>query len=198
MSVTPPGARRAFALLVALACLLIVTVPVLAHAELQATFPKAGASVDMPPRNIAARFSEAITADSSIELRGPDGASLAKGGIDPDDDHRLLLTAPSNLGPGEYEVRWQAFADDGHLERGTFTFTVVAPTPAPSSAAPASRTPASSADPSDVPLPSPSADPDPASGAGAGGDIVIPIVAALVVLGGLGLFLLRGRGGRRA
>jgi hypothetical protein len=100
--------------------------------------------------------------------------------------------------PGEYEVRWAAFGDDGHLERGIFSFTVAAPaaTPEPTATADptAGPTPQPTPEPTDAPLPSPAGPADPVATSGT--DVLIPIVALLVVLGGLGLFLLRGRRAR--
>jgi hypothetical protein len=51
-------------------------------------------------------------------------------------------------------------------------------------------------EPTDAPLPTPSRTNTP--GPTSGSDVLIPIVAAIVLLGGLGLYLLRGRGARRA
>ncbi len=202
MPVTPSRVRRAAALVAVLAWL-VAAAPVAAHAELEATSPAAGSSVETPPRTVAARFSEELVGDSSLELFAPDGSSVATGGIGPDNPRRLELAAPPEMGPGEYEVRWEAFSADGHLERGTFSFSVLAasspgPTPAAqeSSAPSAEPSPVPTPEPTDAPLPTPSPTNNP--GPTSGSDVLIPIVAGIVLLGGLGLFLLRGRGGRRA
>ncbi len=195
MTVTIRLVRAAPAVLLTFAWL-AAAVPVAADAELEATFPQAGATVDTPPGRVAARFSEALGADSFIELFDPDGESVARGGVDPDDPRRLILEAPAELGAGEYEARWNAFSADGHLVRGAFTFTVAASATAePSaSAAPSASRSAPSAEPTDAPLPSPSAAAAPAPASGS--DVVIPIVAAVLVVGGLGMWLLRGRRSR--
>ncbi|HVL54541.1 MAG TPA: copper resistance protein CopC [Vitreimonas sp.] len=199
MPVTVRRARGAPVLLALLAWLL-VPLPAAAHAELQATFPEAGASLSSSPQAVAARFSEALAGESSIDVVAGDGTVVAAGGIDPEDGRRLIAALESDLAPGTYEVRWRAFGSDGHLERGTFGFTVLAPTPPPATLEPTSATatpdpsPSATALPTEVPLPSPAPDDAPASDA----DVVIPIVAALLVLAGLGLWLLRGRRRGRA
>ena len=189
---------RAVLALLATLTWFVAAIPVAAHAELEATSPAAGSTVDSPPARVAARFSEALIGDSSIELIDPSGDSAATGGIDPENAERLVLTTPADMPPGEYEVRWAAFSDDGHLERGTFSFTLLEPTPPPATPEPsatAAPTPEPTPEPTDVPLPSPSASPDPAPTSAS--DVLFPILAALVILGGLALYLLRGRRARR-
>jgi methionine-rich copper-binding protein CopC len=195
MSVTAARARGAFVIIAALAWL-VAAPAVLADAELTATFPEAGGTLDTPPRTIAARFSQDIGSDSSIELVGPDGQTVATGGVDPTDSRRLIIQLDTVLPAGTYEVRWVAFSADGHLVNDTFGFTVLAPeptaTPEGSIAEPSPTALASpTAEPTEIPLPSPSASPGPAPTSGS--DLLIPIVAAVVLVGGLGLFLLRGR-----
>ncbi len=197
MSVTL-GRLRVTVGLLSVVVWLFAALPVAAHAELEATSPRADSTVDTPPQRVAARFSEALGDDSTIELLGPDGSSVASGGIDPENPARLVLAAPAVMEPGEYEVRWAAFGDDGHLERGTFSFTVsaAAATPVPSATAEptAGATLQPTPEPTDAPLPSPSGPADPVASSGT--DVLFPIIALLVVLGGLGLFLLRGRRAR--
>lgn len=195
MSVTAARARGALVIVAALAWL-IAAPAVSADAELTATFPEAGGSLDTPPQTIAARFSQEIGSESSIELIGPNGESIARGGVDPDDPRRLIIRLDTALPAGDYEVRWIAFSADGHLVNDTFGFTVLEPdstaTPEPSAVEPTPTEAASpTAEPTDVPLPSPSASPAPAPASGS--DVLIPIVAAVALVGGLGLFLLRGR-----
>jgi hypothetical protein len=104
------------------------------------------------------------------------------------------------LDPGEYEVRWTGVALDGHVDRGTFGFTVAPapptqvptaePTPTPAdSATPATVAPSPvTAEPSEAPSPSPTA----GGGAAGTGDVLLPIVVALIVVGaGAAYFLTR-------
>jgi hypothetical protein len=131
-----------------------------------------------------------------MTLRDASGAQLAKGAVDPADDTVMRLVPP-NLAPGTYEIRWTSAATDGDILRGTLHFQLASPTPSPTAAptatstatASASATPAPSVVASPSPAPSASTGPARASGA----DVLLPIIAALVLVGVLGAVLLRGR-----
>lgn len=196
---------QAFAVPIVLALSLGVPAAVTAHAEFKEASPADGATVEGTPSEIVAVFSEALAADGSVlALRDAAGAELANGGPDPDDPARLVITEVPALAPGEYEVRWTAASDDGHLERDTWTFTVTAamtpspsPTPAPTAtpAAPGSASSSPTSPPSAEPTATPSATPPPDDAGATGGDVVIPIVAGLAIVaiaGGI-LFSRRGR-----
>jgi hypothetical protein len=108
---------------------------------------------------------------------------------------------PPELETGDYEVQWKAFADDGHLETGTFTFTVSAPvTPPPSlspvPSSPVSAPPSASVEPtaSTPATPSPTeGEPTPPANAAGTSDVLLPIIAAVVIIGVLGGYLLMRR-----
>ena len=88
------------------------------------------------------------------------------------------------------------FSADGHVDRVTLSFTVVpAPTPTTTPTATPSDGPSATPSAARTPGPSPTPVPTPApSDSGAtGGDVVVPIIAAVVILGGLGVYLLRRR-----
>ena len=109
---------------------------------------------------------------------------------------RLALT--EGLAPGTYTIRWTSFStEDNEQARGTTTFTVAAastPSPSPTpSVATAAPSVAPSVAPSIPPAGSASPSAPPTAPAASTGDAVIPIVAALLVLAGLGVWLLRGR-----
>lgn len=198
MTIVLRPVRAGLALLLTLAWL-AAAVPVSADAELTATFPEAGATLDAAPTTVAARFSEEIGDESELEVLGPDGSLVARGGVDPADPRRLIVRLDSPLPNGAYEVRWEAFSADGHLVRGTFAFTVAAATPSASPPSPPASgsppaAPSATPDPTERPLPSPSAAPGPSPATGS--DVLVPIVAAVLVVGGLGAFLLRGRRSR--
>ena len=61
-----------------------------------------------------------------MELRGPDGAQIASGGVPAGGPPtRMTIAGSRRWPPGVYEVRWTTVtADDDGVERGTFTFTV--------------------------------------------------------------------------
>jgi methionine-rich copper-binding protein CopC len=170
---------------------------VAAHSELESAEPPDGAVLTAPPEEVVLRFSAALDpAKSSMTLRDASGTQLAKGAVDPADDTVMRLVPPT-LAPGTYEIRWTSAATDGDILRGTLHFQLAAPTPSPTAAptaspiatASASATPAPSVIAS--PSPAPSASTGPASASGA--DVLLPIIAALVLVGVLGAVLLRGR-----
>lgn len=190
-----------------LAMALVAPAIVLGHAELETSDPADGASVEGPFAGpIVMTFSEGLEAESTAELR--DGAGRVASSVDVDGE-TMTLTPDAALAEGEYEVRWTSAADDGHIERGSFRFTVLpvatpqptaSPTPTPAATASptagATATATPEATPSAVPAasdaPVPSAAPD-GNASSSGGDVLLPIVAAVVIVGALGVFLLRRR-----
>ena len=201
--------RSVVALSVALLLVLAMIAPavVLGHAELETSDPADGASVEGPFAGpIVITFSEDLEAESSADLRDGAGRVAATAGID---GATISLTPDAPLAEGEYEVRWTAAAGDGHIERGSFRFTVLAaatpeptasPTPTPeataSPTAEATATATPDGTPSAIPAssdgPVPSAAPD-GSATSSGTDVLLPIVAAVVIVGALAAFLLRRR-----
>ena len=141
-----------------------------------------------------------VPAKSSIKLVNTNGQVVAEGStVDAGDTKTMRLVLPANLPIGTFTARWtSASAVDGDLDHGTTTFTSGIQGPDPGTPIP-SASPAVSAStaPVDV-LPSdiarsaaPSA--PPTTPAASTSDAVIPIVVALVVLVGFGVWLLRGR-----
>ncbi len=175
----------------------------LAHAELESASPPDGAVLNSPPTEIVLTFTEALDpVKSHMELNGPDGTQVAAGIVDPANEKAMRIDPPV-LEPGAYEILSTAFAaHDGALKRETLTFTITEPSPTPT------ETPTPAASESAVPSPSPSASPSasPTPAPSAGGptsaseaDVLVPILAALIVVVLLGAMLLRGRsrgGGR--
>lgn len=149
--------------------LLLPFATALGHAELDTASPGPGDSIAGSPPELVARFTQDLRPDrTSLELRDPEGQTIAKGGKDPDRPRVQRMPLPS-LVPGEYEVRWVSFsAEDGELARGKYRFTVVdapaTPSPAPMSPAPCPTvTPDASQAPTVAPGASPSASPQPAT-----------------------------------
>lgn len=167
--------------------------PVLADADLVEATPAADAVLTEPPGEVRLVFDEPLDADkSSVEVLDPGGATIAEGAVPASDPDTIVADLPA-LAPGVYEVRWTAGSTDGHLVRDTYTFTVdAAPSPTPTATAEPSAPPtvAPSASLTPGPSASPPPDPDPTA---AGADVVIPIVAGLLLVGGFGLYLLRRR-----
>jgi hypothetical protein len=136
--------------------------------------------------------------------------TIGTGGVVSGGDVRMMTLDGLVLTPGAYTIRWTSAATDGHIERGTFSFSVAEPVATPlasATAAPPTASPTGQATPSASPasVQSPAAtappavSPDASGATGSGGDpassttgdVLIPIVAALVAVGGVGAFVLR-------
>lgn len=198
--------RRASALILA-ASFAVLALPglALAHAELKTASPADKSTVTEPVEVVSGVFTEPMKADgSSLVVKDAAGATVAKGTVDAADDKLMIATPATPLGSGRYTVAWTAVAIDGHVERGKWAFTVaVAPTPAPTPIPSAAPTVAPSVPPSAAPTPvavtpAPSIAPTPAPSAdggttGSAGDVVLPIIVALIVLGAGAAYLLTRR-----
>ena len=198
------------AVLAATLILLVIPTVASAHAELEQATPADGATVEGTPAEIAGSFSEALLDGSSLVVVKA-GRTVAEGGVDPNDPARMVAVPAGNISQGTVEVRWTAASADGHIERGTWRFTVAPaaatafPTATPTSTATASAgpTPGATAAESASPTasagtaPSPDSTPGPSGdttgNVGGTGDILLPIIVGVVVLGGLGGYLLRSR-----
>jgi methionine-rich copper-binding protein CopC len=109
-----------------LVCLAAGAVPAFAHAILEASQPESGGKV--PAGKIALRFrynSRIDRARSKLVLTRPDQShtNLPIASDGPPD----IITSSTELTPGEYVVRWQVLAVDGHITRGDVPFTVTGP-----------------------------------------------------------------------
>lgn len=189
------------------ACLLALALAATAaaHAELVESGPADGEEIETPA-TLTATFSIGLDADperSFLIVRNAAGEEVARGRVTDDDPATIAVGLPA-LPAGEYTVRWQARdPSDNHTERGTFRFTVSGvsvtpsptPSPAPATEAPATVTPTNA--PTDQPTaaPNPSPSPPPVDGEPTGGvtDVLIALVLAGAVIGGLALYLLRRR-----
>ena len=119
------------------ALLLAMPLAARAHAILVDSKPAAHAAVPPGPEAIWLRFNSRIDRERSrLVLVGPDSseARLAIGADGPPD----VMTAAGDLRPGDYTVRWQVLAVDGHITRGEVPFTVSA---APGTAPPGAASP---------------------------------------------------------
>jgi copper resistance protein C len=196
----PPSRPLLAALLLALGAFMALPAVVAAHAEFERSTPEDGETVQGSPSVIRAFFSEELADGSEMALLDEGGTTIATGTIDPANPTRMRIDPP-DLEPGDYEVQWKAFADDGHLETGTFTFTVsAAVTPPPSlsplPSSPVSAPPSASVEPtaSTPTTPSPTeGEPTPPANAAGTNDVLLPIIAAVVIIGVLGGYLLMRR-----
>lgn len=192
--------RRTAALVAAAALAgMLLAGPAAAHSELVSSVPAQGATVPSPFTGpIVLTFSEHLANGSKADLLGPDGASIAKAKVDAAaQTMTFALTDP--LDPGAYQIQWLSIADDGDLLRQPIIKFTVSPPPSPSptpvasiepSATAAPTAPPATAIPTTAPTPAPSAAGDPA---GSSGDVVLPIIVALIVLAAGAAYLLSRR-----
>ena len=188
--------------IVAAAFLIAFLVPgsVAAHAALDVPTPADGTTVQGTPTEVAGTFTQDLETDgSSLQLRNAAGDVLAMGAVDPADARRMIITALPELEPGDYEVRWVTLsAEDGELERDTWTFTVVAaagttmaPTTTPS---PTLTSPTPTVAPTIEPSEDASSFTDFDNSNPSGTDVLLPIVAGLAIVLVAAGALLRRRG----
>jgi methionine-rich copper-binding protein CopC len=184
----------------ALVSLLILPATVLADADLDVPTPADGATIEGTPISIEATFTQALDPEgSTLQLRDAAEDLIAEGGVDADDDLRMVIDPVPELAPGMYVVRWTTLSrDDTHVQRGTWSFTVTAePTAEPTPSTGATDAPTTepsiepTADPTTAPSPGPSGEGDPAASEG---DVLLPIIAALAIVAIAGAVLLNRRG----
>ncbi|HMD40428.1 MAG TPA: copper resistance CopC family protein [Candidatus Acidoferrum sp.] len=109
-------------------CLVIVGLLLLpiagAHAILLESSPALNGLAAGPEVPIKLRFNVRIDAmRSRLTLVGPDGSTQALE-IAKEAAAETLTSQAKGLAPGQYRIRWQVLASDGHLTRGEIPFTV--------------------------------------------------------------------------
>jgi copper resistance protein C len=116
--------------IVATACILLVLALLVdvrvtaAHAVLLEATPAASASVKGPDVAIRLRYNVRIEAGRSrLSLLLPD-KSVKPLNIGQQPSPDVLTSQATALAPGEYRLRWQVLASDGHITRGEVPFTV--------------------------------------------------------------------------
>jgi methionine-rich copper-binding protein CopC len=186
-------------LAISLAVALLPSV-VLAHAELDTPTPADKSMLTEAVTEVSGTFTQRVTVDgSSLVVKLVGGGTVAEGGVDPTNNRTMVATPATPLGSGSYRVEWTTISlDDDELARGTWAFTVaVAPTPSPTpvptaapTATPTTPTPTATPPASPAPTPVPSAG---GSSTGSGGDVLLPIIVALIILGAGAAYLLSRR-----
>ena len=171
---------------------------VLAHAELATVTPADKSTIQGPPEEISMTFTQNLDPKkSSIVVVDSAKKVVAQGGIVSGNPREMYLPLSEPLPAGAYEIRWTTFSsEDQEQDRGTTTFTVAAaPSVAPSATTPSPPAASSVAPSSAVPSATFSAAPStlPTIPATSTSDAIIPVVVALIVLAGLGVWLLRSR-----
>ena len=110
--------------------IVLAAAPALAHAILIDGAPVAAGTVPPGPLAVRLRFNSRIDAERSrLTLTAPGGKQSVLEQSPPDAPN--LLEAKTSVVPGDWSLRWQVLAVDGHITRGDVPFTVAEP---PSSA----------------------------------------------------------------
>lgn len=120
-----PARRNLFArfLFVAVAALLLVG-SAAAHAVLLESTPSLKGTIAGPDFAIKLRFNVRIDAGRSrLTLVRPDGSTQTLG-LSKQAPADILSAQARGLAPGDYRLRWQVLASDGHITRGEIPFTV--------------------------------------------------------------------------
>jgi methionine-rich copper-binding protein CopC len=101
--------------------------PALAHAIIVEATPAVGAVVRGDALDIRLRFNSRIdhrrSRVSIIDALGKEKVVTFDANAATDE----ITARASGLTPGEYRLRWQVLALDGHITRGDIPFSVVAP-----------------------------------------------------------------------
>lgn len=110
--------------LAALALILAVPSPALAHDALEGSAPASGASVATAPEEVRLDFAEQpLGIGAEVKVNDASGASWSDGApqvVDRSVHQKLRTGAPA----GAYTVVWRVVSSDSHPIEGTFTYTV--------------------------------------------------------------------------
>ena len=102
----------------------MAAVPALAHAVLKKALPAAGSLVAGPALTIELRFNTRIDPKRSrISLVTPDHQTMLLT-VGEQTSPESIIAPVKGLLAGEYLVRWQVLASDGHITRGEYSFRV--------------------------------------------------------------------------
>ena len=124
--------RRLVVLLATCAAMLAVPAAAWAHAALLQTTPVASKIVNVPPKQVDLRYSEAVEPRFAVVSVSDAGGHRVTAGP----PHRspanadTLVVPLQHLAEGWYLVYWRVISVDGHPVRGAFTFAV-GPNPGP-------------------------------------------------------------------
>ena len=115
------------AALAALAWVVLPASPALAHAIIVEATPQVGAVVHAGAVEIRLRFNSRIDRRRSrlALLDGAGKETMLK--LDDGASADVITARIPSLAPGDYRLRWQVLALDGHITRGDIPFSVTAP-----------------------------------------------------------------------
>ena len=98
--------------------------PAWAHAVIVAARPAAEQHVPAGKLAIRIEFNSRIDKERSrLQLTAPSG-DKADVPIDPAGEPNVITGTTADLSPGDYVLRWQVLAVDGHITRGDIPFAV--------------------------------------------------------------------------
>lgn len=114
--------RHRTAVIAAAGAVLAAAPVALAHTDLFATSPAAGARVATAPRVVTLTFTGAVgRVDRATVVRaGRNYATSAR--LDPRSNRQVRVTLRRIRPAGAYTVRWSIRSADGHPESGVFSF----------------------------------------------------------------------------
>lgn len=122
-------AKAAGGLALALAALLLLAGPGLAHAGVATADPPGGVLVEAPPR-VTLTFSEPVTpVGRGVAVWSPSGRQVATNLTQP--GAAVLVAQVDARERGTYLVVWRVIASDTHPSRGSYTFSVGTAGPPP-------------------------------------------------------------------
>jgi methionine-rich copper-binding protein CopC len=114
-------------MIMALLCLVLAPAGAMAHAILEQSQPASGASLPAGKVSMTFRYNSRIDrARSRLTLTGPDHSQTVLR-ISPAGLPNVIETGATLTTPGNYVVRWQVLAVDGHITRGDVPYTVTGP-----------------------------------------------------------------------
>jgi methionine-rich copper-binding protein CopC len=100
---------------------------VYAHAVIIESTPAIDAAIGAGDADVTLHFNSRIDHQRSrLTLNTPDGATTQVA-ILPDSEPDVIAAKITGLTAGQYRLRWQVLAIDGHLTRGDIPFSVKAP-----------------------------------------------------------------------
>jgi methionine-rich copper-binding protein CopC len=116
-----------FAALAALAWVVVAASPALAHAIIVEATPAVGAVLHAGTIDVRLRYNSRIDHHRSrlmvLDAIGKETAVA----LDDNAPADVITAHISGLAPGDYRLRWQVLALDGHITRGDIPFSVIAP-----------------------------------------------------------------------
>lgn len=101
----------------------IAATTALAHTSVSSTSPKRGGTAKTSIKTVRVTFDEQIRS-GTLRVTGPGDkvVSSGKGGRDPRNVKRLVVSLKGGLKAGKYRVKWTIVAADGDDQKGSFSF----------------------------------------------------------------------------